>query len=113
MQRTLSTKNGNVKEIFLKPSKIYKEAKFNDRAKFGLIREIFKSDQGMLQFVSLKEADMYEEVKETCLEYADNQKVFGWQSQEEQVTNHEQGTQSNKRKEKFQNDTAEMVGILC
>ena len=30
---------GNVKEFFMKPSKLYKEAKFNDQAKFGLIRE--------------------------------------------------------------------------
>ena len=39
---------GNVKEFFMKESKLYKEAKFNDQAKFGLIRETAESDQGML-----------------------------------------------------------------
>ena len=52
------------------------EAKANDRAKFGLSREADKFDQGMLQFVFLRKADTYEKVRETCLEYADNQKVF-------------------------------------
>ena len=70
-------KGGNVKEFFVKASKLYKEAKFNDQAKFGLIREAIKSDQGMLQFVFLRKADTFEKVSETCLEYADNQKVFG------------------------------------
>ena len=68
----------------MKASKLYKEAKFNDQAKFGLILEAIKSDQGMLQFVFLRKADTYEKVRETCLVYADNQKVLV--SREEQVT---------------------------
>ena len=44
------------KEFFVKASKFYSEAKFNDRAKFGLIREVIKSDKGMLQFLFLSKA---------------------------------------------------------
>ena len=68
----------------MKVGKLYKEAKFNDHEKSGLIREAIKSDQGMLQFVFLRMADTYEKGRETCLVYADNQK--GFVSQEEQVT---------------------------
>ena len=67
---------GTVKEFFVKESKLYKEAKFNDQAKFGSIREATKFDQGMLQFVFLGKANAYEKVRETCLENADDQKVF-------------------------------------
>ena len=44
------------KEFFVKASKFYKEAKFNDRAKFGLIREFIKSEKGTLQFLFLRKA---------------------------------------------------------
>ena len=67
---------GNVEEFFVKASKLYKLAKFNDQAKFGLVREAIKSNQVMLQFVFLRKADTYEKVKETCLEYADNQRFL-------------------------------------
>ena len=48
---------GNFKEFVLKSRKLYKEAKFNDQAKFGLIREAIKFGQGMLQFVFLRKPD--------------------------------------------------------
>ena len=67
-------KVGNVMEFFMKASKLCKEAKFNDKAKFGLIREAIKFDQDMFQFLFLKNADPYEKVKENCLQYAGNQK---------------------------------------
>ena len=41
-------KGDNVKEFFVKASKLYKEAKLTYQAKFGLIREAMKSDQDML-----------------------------------------------------------------
>ena len=47
----------NVWEFFVKASKLYKEAKFNDRAKFGLIREAINSDRGTLQSAFLKMAE--------------------------------------------------------
>ena len=52
-------KDGNVKEFFVKASKLYEEAMFNDRAKFESIREAIKFDQGILQFVFLRKAGTY------------------------------------------------------
>ena len=72
----LCQNGGNVKELLVKASKLYKEAKFKDQAKFGLIREAIKSDQGMFHFVLLRKADTYEKVRRNCLEYSDNQTVF-------------------------------------
>ena len=76
-------KGDNFKEFFVNASKLYKAANFNDQAKFGLVGEAMKSDQGMLQFESLRKGDTYEKVREICIEYANNQKVFA--SQGEQV----------------------------
>ena len=55
----------------------------------------------MLQFVFLRKADTYEKVWETCLEYADNQKVFVPQGQEKQVSDHEQDSSTKKGKKYF------------
>ena len=41
----------------MKASKLYKEAKLNDQAKFGFIREAIKFDQHMLRFVFLRKVD--------------------------------------------------------
>ena len=65
-------KGGNVKKFIMKVRKLCKEANFNDQAKFRLIREAIKFDQGMLQFVFVEEADTYETVQKTRLLYADN-----------------------------------------
>ena len=56
-------KGGIVKELFTKARKLYKEAKFNDHAKFVLIREALQSDQGTLQFTFLTKEDAYEKFK--------------------------------------------------
>ena len=104
-------KGGNVKEFFVKASKLYKEAKFNEQAKFGLIREAIKSDQGMLQFVFLRKADTYEKVRETCLEYAYNQKVFA--SQGEQVTDQTRSAHLEGEKEKLHKKTSEKFDRVC
>ena len=68
----LVCKGGNVKELFMKASKYYKEAKFSDRVKFVLIREAIKSDLGTLQSVFIRKGGAYEKFREKCLEYADN-----------------------------------------
>lgn len=39
---TMVRKSGNVKELFLKAGKLYKNANLNDQAKFLLIREDIK-----------------------------------------------------------------------
>ena len=51
-------KGVNVKEFFVKARKLYKEAKFNDQAKFRLVREAIKFDQ-----VILRKADTYEKFR--------------------------------------------------
>ena len=90
---------------------MYKAAKFNDQAKFGLIREAIKSDQGMLQFVFLRKEDIYEKVRETRLEYADNQKLFAIQG--EQITDYTRSGYQEGEKEKLHKDTSEKVDITC
>ena len=92
-------KESNVKEFFLKATKFYKEAKFNDQAKFGSIGEAIKSDRSMLQFVFLRKADTFEKVRENCIEYAVTQKVFA--SQGEQVTGQAKSAHQEGEKEKF------------
>ena len=90
-------KGGIVKEFFIKSNKLYEKAKFSDQEKFEFIWEV-KSDQGMLQFLFLRKEDTYEKFKETCLEYANNKKVFKSRVQEEQVTDESQGLESYKGK---------------
>ena len=92
---------GNLKEFLLKPSKLYKEAKFNYQANFGLIREAIRSDQGLLQFAFLRKADAYEQVRGNCDEYADNKTVFVLMVQEEQVIEQAQANQTDNGKKKF------------
>ena len=57
----------NVKEFFIKASTLYKEAKFNDGVKFGLIREAIKTGRGMFQFLFSRKAGTCEKFKETGL----------------------------------------------
>ena len=83
----------------MKASKLYKEAKFNDQAKFGLLREAILSDKGMLQFIFLRKADAFEKVTETWLKYPDNQKLFA--SQGEQITDQTRSGHQEVEKEKL------------
>ena len=39
----------------IRADKLYSQAKFNDQAKFGLLRDSLKSDQMLLQFVLFRE----------------------------------------------------------
>ena len=74
------------------------------------MREDIKFDQGMLQFVFLKKADTYEKVRETCIEYPDNQKVFA--SQGEQPIDLVGSGHQEAEKEKLHKDTSEKVDTL-
>ena len=103
-------KRGNIKEFFVKAIKLRKETNLNDQAKFGLIREAIKSDQGMLQFVFLSKADTYQKVRETCTQYADNQKVFA--SLEEQITDQTRSGNQEGEKEQLYKEMSEKVGTL-
>ena len=67
----------------------------------------------MLQFTFLRKADTYEKVRETCLEYADNQKVFVSQDQEKQITDQEQDSRTAKEKEKLHKEISERIDTLC
>lgn len=58
---------GNVKQFFLKESELYKEAKCNDLAKPGLIREAINFAYGVLQFVFFRNSVKYEKVRKTYL----------------------------------------------
>ena len=59
----------------------------------------------------LRKADKYEKVRRTCLECADNQKVFV--SQEKQVTDQARSGHQESEKEKLQKETSEKVDTLC
>ncbi len=50
----------------------YNQAKFYDQAKFGLIREAFKSPQLLLQFVLFRGAKDYREQKRYFADQAEN-----------------------------------------
>ncbi len=66
----------DVEEFFLRSSKLYKEANFNEGTKHGMIMEAIKSDQSLLQFVSLRKVSTFDGVKDTCLGYAEHQKMY-------------------------------------
>ncbi len=65
-----------IEEFIVRAGKLYKEAKFSEDLKFGMIQEAIRSDQALVYFVLLRKANTYEQIKEACFEYADNQKVF-------------------------------------
>ena len=67
----------------------------------------------MLQFAFLRKADTYEKVRETCLEYADNQKLFVSQGQEKHITDQEQDSSSTEEKEKLHKEISERVDTQC
>ncbi len=66
----------DVKEFFVKASKVYKEADFNEGTKEGTVIEAIRSDHNLLHFVLLRKVRTSEDVKETCLEYAEHQKLY-------------------------------------
>ena len=96
----------DVKAFFNKADKLYTQAKFNDQAKFGLIREAIKADQTLLQFVLIRGAKTYDDVKKACLEYAENQKVL-MPNVNEEVKGEEE------KKEEKKEDTSDKIDELC
>ncbi len=69
--------NGD-KEFFVRASKLYKEASFNECPKHGLTMEAIQWDQGLLNFLLPSKASTFDEVKEMCLWYAEHQKVYSF-----------------------------------
>ncbi len=72
----LTYQGGDVKEFFAKESKFFKEARFKEGTKQGMIMKSIQSYQRFLHFALLRTAKTFDEVKETCLEYAKNRKVY-------------------------------------
>ncbi len=72
----LTYQGESVKEFFVGASKLYKDAKYNVKTKHSMIIEAIQSDHGFLYFVLLRKATMFDEVKETCQEYAEHQKLY-------------------------------------
>ncbi len=73
---SLTYDGGDIPTFLVKAEKAYNRAKFNEQAKYGLLIEALKSDQLLLQFVLLRGAKSYDEVKKYCTDYAENQKMM-------------------------------------
>ena len=100
----------NVKKFFVKATKLYKEAKFNDQAKFGLTREAIKSDQAMLQLLFLRKADVYKKVREDFSNMPVTRRFFA--SQGEQICDQTRTGHLEGEKEKLHKETSEKVDKL-
>ena len=75
-ESNLSYQSEDVKEFFVKETKLYKEANFNKSTKHQMIMEDITSDQRLFHFAVLKKVRTLEDVKETFFEYAEHQKVY-------------------------------------
>ena len=73
---SLEYDGGDIQTFLTRADKLYSQAKFNDRANFGLLRGSLKSDQMLLQFVLFSGAKNYDEIKQACIEYSDNCKMM-------------------------------------
>ena len=73
---SLEYDGGDIQNFLTKADKFYSQAKFNERAKFGLLRDSLKSDEMLLQFVLFRGAKSYNEIKQACIEYSDNRKMM-------------------------------------
>ncbi len=71
----LTYQDEDVKEFYARASKLYKEAYFNEGLKHGMTMEPINSDQSLLQFVLLRKAWTFDDVRETCLEYAEHKNL--------------------------------------
>ena len=53
---SLEFDGGDIQNFLTRADKLYSQAKFNEQAKFGLLRDSLKSDQMLLQFVLFRRA---------------------------------------------------------
>ncbi len=72
----LTYDGGDIQAFLTRVEIAYNQAEFNEHAKFGMLREALKTDQLLLQFVLFRGTKDYEEVKQYCTDYADNQKMM-------------------------------------
>ena len=69
--------DGDDSQTFLtRADVLYSQAKFNEQAKFGLLRDSLKSELILLQFVLFRGAKSYNEINHACIEYSDNSKMI-------------------------------------
>ncbi len=108
----LTYQGEDVNEFFVRACKPYKKASFKERTKQGIIMEAIHSYEGLSHFVLLRNATMFDKVKETCLEYAEHQNVY---SLPKQVTRNALGvldTGTHKRPQGTDEQTLEKMDML-
>ena len=60
----------HIQTFLTRADKLYSQAKFNQQAKFGVVRDALKSDEVLLKFVLFRGAKSYSEIDDACMEYA-------------------------------------------
>ena len=63
---------GDIQNFRTRAYNLYSQAKFNDQAKSGLLRDSSKSGQILLEFVLFRGARKYNEINQACVEYSYN-----------------------------------------
>ena len=72
---SLEYDDGDIQAFLTRAHKLYSQAKFKKQSKFGLLRDFPKSDRMSLQFMLVRGAKSYNEIKKACIEYSDNRKI--------------------------------------
>ncbi len=73
---TLKYSGGDGDVFVHKAEKFYLEAKFNESAMRGLLRDAISNSSSLFQFVLLRNAVNITEIKEACTSYAEDQKLL-------------------------------------
>ena len=73
---SLEYDSSDIQTSLTRAANLHSQAKFNEQAKFGLLRDSRKSDQMLLQFVRFRGAKSYNEINQTCVEYSDKLKMM-------------------------------------
>ena len=66
---------GDVAKFFRDADKMYEEAGFNDKAKYGMVMKAIRPAPKMLEFVLVRGDDTFKEVKDSCLDFERNQNM--------------------------------------
>ncbi len=104
----------DVKESFVKAKMLYKEAKFNEGTKNGIIIEAIKSDLSLLHSVLLRKVWTLEHVKETFFEYAEHPKVYSVPKRVTTDVSCVLNTRTHKKsREKNKRDAFDKMDMLC
>ena len=67
---------GGIQTFLTRADKSYSQEKFSEQAKFGLLRDSLESDRTLLQFVLFRGEKSKNQIKQACVEYADNRKMM-------------------------------------